>query len=143
MATFRSFEEIEVWQKARALSIRIYNLSLEGTLSRDYKLRDQINASSGSIMDNIAEGFERDGTREFIQFLSIAKGSSGETRSQLYRILDRGHISEEVFDSLLSEILIINRQLSSLMKYLSGSGMKGNKFIQEPDQLYGEDESRE
>jgi four helix bundle protein len=143
MATFKSFEEIEVWQKARALSSRIYNLTLEGTFSRDYKLRDQINASSGSIMDNIAEGFERDGTREFIQFLSIAKGSSGETRSQLYRALDRGHISEEVFDSLLSEILIINRQLSSLMKYLAGSGMKGNKFIQEPDQLYGEDESRE
>lgn len=142
MATFKSFEEIEVWQKARALSIRIYELSLEGTFSRDYKLRDQINASSGSIMDNIAEGFERDGTREFIQFLSIAKGSSGETRSQLYRALDRAHISEEVFTSLHSEILIINKQLSSLMKYLAASGMKGNKFIHEPNQFYGEDESR-
>jgi four helix bundle protein len=100
MATIRKFEDMEVWQLARVLANKIYELTLEGTFAKDYKLRDQINASSGSIMDNIAEGFERDGTREFVQFLAIAKGSAGEARSQLYRALDKKHISEEVFSTL-------------------------------------------
>jgi four helix bundle protein len=136
MATFKSFEEIEVWQKARDLAHSIYKLTLEGSFARDYKLRDQINGSSGSIMDNIAEGFERDGTREFIQFLSIAKGSAGETRSQLYRALDRNHISNEAFDELKGDTLQISKQISSLMRYLNGSGLKGVKYIQEPDEDY-------
>ena len=89
MATFSSFEEIEAWKLSRVLANKIYKVSMDGSFSRDYKLKDQINGSSGSVMDNIAEGFERDGTREFIQFLAIAKGSIGETRSQLYRALDR------------------------------------------------------
>ena len=142
MATFKSFEEIEVWQKARSLADKIYGLTIEGSFAKDYKLKDQINGSSGSIMDNIAEGFERDGTREFIQFLSIAKGSTGEVRSQLYRALDRSHISEDVFKSLLEETLQITRQLTSLMRYLGKSGIKGNKFISEPDQNYGIEESQ-
>jgi len=137
MATFKSFEDIEVWQNARILANKIYILTLEGSFSKDYKLRDQINGSSGSTMDNIAEGFERDGTREFIQFLSIAKGSAGETRSQLFRALDRGHISDETFQQLTKEILQISKQLSSLINYLKKSGFKGTKFMQEPEGDYG------
>ena len=136
MATFKSFEEIDVWQKARILSNKIYKLTLESSFARDFKLRDQINGSSGSIMDNIAEGYERDGTREFIQFLSIAKGSAGETRSQLYRALDRNHIDKKTFDELSSEVTQIGRQLSSLMSYLNKSGIKGNKFANEPLEPY-------
>src|SRR6185369_13279948 len=105
MSTFKSFEEIEVWQKARPLANKIYCSTLEGSFANDFKLKDQINGSSGLIMDNIAEGYERDGTREFIQFLSIAKGSAGETRSQLYRALDRNHITKEIHEELQDEIL--------------------------------------
>lgn len=137
MGTFKSFEEIQAWQNARTLAQKIYNLTLDGTFARDYKLRDQINGSSGSIMDNIAEGFERNGTREFIQFLSISKGSAGETRSQLYRAFDRKHISSEQFQQLREETLQISKQLSSLMSYLGRSGLKGTKYMEEPSEEYG------
>jgi four helix bundle protein len=132
MATFRSFEEIEAWQKARLLSSKIFQLSLEGSFSRDYILRNQINGSVGSIMDNIAEGYERNGVKEFKQFLSIAKGSAGEFRSQLYRLLDRNHISKEVHDDLKEEILSISKQLSGLISYLHHTSLKGPKFNNQP-----------
>jgi four helix bundle protein len=137
MATFKSFEEIEVWKKAREFASKVYTLTLESSFSKDYKLRDQINGSSGSIMDNIAEGFERDGTREFIQFLSIAKGSAGESRAQLYRALDRGHISEETFQQMVFDVLSISKQLSNLINYLKKSEFKGTKYMQEPETDYG------
>lgn len=103
-------------------------ISSEGAFSKDYKLRDQINGSSGSIMDNIAEGFERGGNREFIQFLSVAKGSAGETRSQLYRAFDRGYIAEQELESLKEEALKISRQISALMTYLRNSDLKGTNL---------------
>ncbi len=81
MATIHRFEDLEIWQKGRTLCNAIYPLTLNGSFEKDFKLRDQINGSSGSVMDNIAEGFERDGKNEFRQFLSIAKGSCGEVRS--------------------------------------------------------------
>jgi len=143
MASFKSFEEIEVWQKARALANKLYDLSLEGSFAKDYKLRDQINGSSGSIMDNIAEGFERNGNREFIQFLAIAKGSAGETRSQLYRALDRKYITNEVFDVLIEETLQISKQLSSLMQYLKRSELKGTKYMQDPEGDYNINQSED
>lgn len=138
MATFKTFEEIESWRNARQLSDKIFKLTLEGTFLKDYKLRDQINGSSGSIMDNIAEGFERGGNREFIQFLSIAKGSAGETRSQLYRALDRNHITKNQFNSLMEEVIQISKQISSLINYLKNSELKGIKFIKEPEEPYGQ-----
>jgi len=89
MATFNNFEDIEAWQKARQLTKRIYEITKKGALAKDYGLKDQIRRASVSIMSNIAEGFERGGNKEFIQFLSTAKGSSGEVRSQLYVIVDQ------------------------------------------------------
>lgn len=132
---------MEVWQKARSLANQIYNLTRMDSFAKDYKLKDQINGSAGSIMDNIAEGFERNGNREFIQFLSIAKGSAGETRSQLYRALDRNHISFEVFEEMKDKTIEITKQLTGLMRYLNASDVKGAKFIREPEGDYGEDES--
>ena len=95
MSTIKRFEDLEIRQSARILCQDIHNIITTTSLNNDYKLRDQINSSSGSIMDNIAEGFERNGKNEFRQFLSIAKGSCGETRSQLYRVFDKNYINQE------------------------------------------------
>ena len=141
MGTFKNFEEMPVWKSARELANKIYLLMNEEPFSRDYKLKDQINGSSGSIMDNIAEGYERDGSREFLHFLSIAKGSAGEVRSQLYRVRDRSYINEDEFEVLKSEVMEISKQLSGLMSYIRKSDIKGTKFIREPESDY-RDESQ-
>lgn len=93
MATIKKFEDLEIWQEPRRLSNEIKEIVLNSELKNDFRLRDQIKGSSGSVMDNITEGFERDGNIEFRQFLSVAKGSAGESRSQLYRVLDYGDIT--------------------------------------------------
>lgn len=132
----KRFEDMEVWQAARDLAQQIFVVINRESFSKDFKLRDQINASSGSIMDNIAEGFERDGNREFRQFLSIAKGSAGEVRSQLYRAFDRGYLTKSEFDELQLRVLSISKQLSGLMHYLNSSDIKGRKFANEPEEPY-------
>lgn len=136
MGTFRTFEEIEAWKNARVLADEIYKISNSGPFSRDYKLKNQINGSSGSILDNIAEGFERGDNKEFAQFLFIAKGSAGETRSQLYRAFDRNCITKEQFDSLTERVTRISKQISTLISYLKSSELKGIKYIQEPEDPY-------
>ena len=100
MATFKDFEEIGAWQKARELTRHIYMVSKQGAFLKDFGLRDQIRRASISIMSNIAEGFERSGTGEFIQFLAISKGSAGEVKSQLYVAVDQDYISKEIFELL-------------------------------------------
>jgi len=128
MATFNSFTEILAWQKARELSKTIFNLTCKGTFSRDFGLRDQINRSTGSIMDNIAEGFNRGSKNEFVNFLSYSKGSTGETLSQLYRALDRGHISIEEFHKHKSTTEELLKMTGSFMIYLNSSEYRGLKF---------------
>ena len=128
MAKIESFEDLEIWTKARELCKRIFEIKKESDLKTDYRLYDQINAASGSIMDNIAEGFERNGNKEFIQFLSIAKASCGEVRSQLYRIRDRNYISSEAFERLLEEVRSLSRQIGGFIAYLQKSDFKGSKF---------------
>ena len=95
MAKIQKFEDLEIWRLAREICKQIDNLIQNTDLKTNYALRNQIDRSSGSIMDNIAEGFERNGNREFINFLSIAKGSAGEVKSQSYRAFDKKLISEE------------------------------------------------
>ena len=128
MATINSFEDLEVWKKARTLAKDVHELITSGSLATDYRLRDQMNGSSGSIMDNIAEGFERDGKAEFITFLAYSKGSAGELRSQLCRALDRKHISQEKFDELYNRTLEIGKMTKGFMDYLRKSELKGTKF---------------
>lgn len=128
VSTFKSFEEINAWQRARDLTRRIYQISSEGHFARDYGLRDQMRRACISIMSNIAEGHERSGTKEFVQFLSVAKGSVGEVRSQLYIALDQEYISVATFEQLSGEAMEISRMLSGLMKYLRKAGMKGIKY---------------
>ena len=95
MATIKRFEDLEIWQEARTLSKEIINIAKHTELKTDYRFKEQIKSASGSVMDNIAEGFERNGNMEFRQFLSIAKGSAGETRSQIYRLYDNEYINKE------------------------------------------------
>ena len=128
VATFQKFEDIEAWQRARELTREIYTVSNENPFSKDFGLRDQVRKTSVSIMSNIAEGFERDGTKEFIQFLSVAKGSSGELRSQLYVALDQGYLEEERFERLLGIVLETSRMIGGLINYLRKSKMKGPKY---------------
>jgi four helix bundle protein len=128
MATLTKFEDIKAWQKARFFCHEVFMIIEETKLSRDYKLKEQINGSSGSAMDNIAEGFGRGGNLEFIQFLEISHASACESQSQLYRILDRKYITEEKFKQLYEIAEEVKRMLLSLIKYLSVSPMTGPKY---------------
>jgi four helix bundle protein len=128
MATFKCFEEIHAWQKARALNQKVGSYIDMGRFKSNYRLINQIEGSAGSIMDNIAEGFERSRNKEFLQFLYISKGSCGEFRSQLYRALDRNYICQEEFNqffSLSKEVIVM---LQKLIAYLETSAMKGSKY---------------
>lgn len=128
MATIKKFEELEIWQQARILSQQIILISKETELKSDFRLRDQIKASSGSVMDNIAEGFERNGKLEFRQFLSIAKGSAGETRSQLYRVFDNEYINQEKLDFLVLEYEKLSGKIQNFIAYLNNNEYQGTKF---------------
>ena len=114
MATIKRFEDLEIWQEARNLSKEIINIAKHTDLKTDFRFKEQIKSSSGSVMDNIAEGFERNGNMEFRQFLSIAKGSAGETRSQVYRLYDNEYIDKEKFDFLVSEYEKLSGKINNL-----------------------------
>ena len=101
MATLKQFEDLDAWKEARELTQAIYRITSVGEFAHDYGLRDQIRRAAISIMSNIAEGFERGGDKEFLQFLSIAKGSCGEIRAQLYAALDQAYVSEVQFQNLV------------------------------------------
>jgi four helix bundle protein len=122
------FEDLEIWQEARKVCKYIFELTQKDPFCNDYKLKDQIKSSSGSIMDNIAEGFERGGNKEFIQFLSIAKGSCGECRSQSYRAHDYSYINKEVLDELVLSTTRLSKKISNLILYLKKSPFTGHKF---------------
>jgi four helix bundle protein len=128
VATFHSFDEIEAWQKARELTREIYAISNRGPFSKDFGLGDPIRRASVSIMANIAEGFERDGTQEFIQFLAVAKGSAAEVVSHLYVAMDQGYVIPAQFERLAALATEVGRMIAALMNYLRRSGTKGLKF---------------
>lgn len=122
------FEELEIWKEARELCKFIRSLTRKSQFSKDFKLVGQINGSSGSVMDNIAEGFDRDGNKEFIQFLSIARGSNAETRSQAYRAYDSSYIDDLELNEVLTQTESLRKKIKSLMLYLKNSDRKGNKY---------------
>lgn len=128
MATIKKFEDILSWQKARELNNMIGRIIDQGKFKRSYRLIDQIEGSAGSVMDNIAEGFERSGNKEFLQFLYIAKGSCGEFRSQLYRALDRNYLNQEEFDLLYKIAIEVIVLLQKLIEYLQSSEIKRTKY---------------
>lgn len=128
MATIERFEDLEIWKEARLISNKIFKISIETELKNDFGLRNQIRNSSGSVMDNIAEGFERGGNLEFRQFSSIAKGSAGETRSQLYRLFDSNYIENDKFEELKSDLEKLSGKITNFIKYLNNNDFKGHKF---------------
>jgi four helix bundle protein len=125
MATIKRFEEIDAWKIARELCLKIGTIIDEGSFKKSYRLIAQIESSSGSIMDNIAEGFERGTRAEFIQFLGYSKGSCGEFRSQLYRAGVRKYLTEKQFDELYSLTVRISAMLQKLIEYLQKTEVKG------------------
>jgi four helix bundle protein len=128
MAKIEKFEDIAAWQKAREMTRRVYRCSKRGEFSRDFSLRDQIRRSSTSVMANIAEGYERDGNKEFLQFLSQAKGSCGEVRSHLYVALDQEYVDQEEYDAIRGVAIEISRMISGLMAYLRQTERRGRKY---------------
>lgn len=137
MSTYNRFEDLTVWKDARKLNQALFSIFLKSDTSKFGFIVNHIFKTSVSIMDNIAEGFEREGNKEFIQFLSIAKGCSGELRSQLYRAFDLGLINSDQQEELRLKLNHISSQLSLFISYLKRSEFKGNKF-KEPTVLYGE-----
>ena len=128
MAAISRFEDLEIWQLAREQAKELYYIYAVGSFSKDYELRNQIGRSAGSVMDNIAEGFERSGNKELNNFLIIAKGSNGEVRSQLYRALDKQHIDIIKFDNLKIKFEILSKKITSFIKYLHESERKGFRY---------------
>lgn len=127
MATIKSFEEIISWQKAREICKEIGRLIDDGRFKNNYRIINQIEGSSGSVMDNIAEGFERGTKGEFIQFLGYAKGSCGELRSQLTRAFDRNYITDKEFQNIKQELLNVSGLLQNMIGYLQKSNIAGTR----------------
>jgi four helix bundle protein len=125
----KNFEDFEIWKEARALTREIYQLTRDSKFSKDFVLRDQIRRAAISVMSNIAEGFERGGNQEFIQFLYVAKASCGEVRSQLYVALDQSYVTSKDCDDVSKSLRRLSIMISNLIDYLKHSGMKGSKYM--------------
>ena len=141
MATIRTFEDLELWKIAREFSQMIYKLTDHESFAKDYSLKDQIRRSSGSMMDNPAEGFERGGRKEFVQFLVIAKGSAGEARAQLIRALDQKYISKQEFEDAVSLAKHFSSKTQRLIEYLNKSEYNGVRYkVEENKEVYAQDD---
>ncbi len=128
MATFKKFEEIECWKRARQLTRRVYAITNEPVFAKDFGLKDQIRRASVSVMSNIAEGYDRSGTAEFVHFLATTKGSAAEVKCQLYVAADQGYIHEDHFHELSALATETGSMVAGLMRYPRASGYKGTKF---------------
>lgn len=128
MAMVKDFEELAIFQRARELSAKIYPITQRGEFKYDSRFVQQIRAAAGSIMDNIAEGFERTGNKEFINFLYIAKGSCGEVRSQLIRAKDVGYLSPEEYEELYNDSRKLSASIMNFIKEIKSSEFAGAKF---------------
>jgi four helix bundle protein len=128
MAAIKNFEDMAVWKEARIMVFQIYEVTRHPSFSRDFQFIDHIRRTAISIPSNISEGFERDGNKEFTSFLSIAKGSCGELRCQLYIALDQKYLDQQQFDHIYHKLMDISKSISNLMKYLQNCNYKGRKF---------------
>ncbi|MCU0342015.1 MAG: four helix bundle protein, partial [Spirosomaceae bacterium] len=128
MATIKRFEDLVAWQKARDLDKMVFAITLKPEINRDFRLIDQWRGASGSVMDNIAEGFDRESTREFIQFLGYARGSCGEVQSQAYRALDRLYLAKDEFDKVYQYAQDTKNLIEGLRDYLKKTEHRGYRY---------------
>jgi len=115
---YKAFEELPCWQKARELCQSVFKMIMHSPFSKDFALKDQIWRSSGSVMDNIAEGFDDGGRKEFVRFLGYSQRSCGEVQSQLYRALDCQYINKERFEGVYELASECRKQIKGFRKYL-------------------------
>ncbi len=127
MAKAQKFEDLAIFQMARTLCKEVYAITKTGEFNKDSRFVQQIRAAAGSVMDNIAEGFERDGNKEFINFLYIAKGSCGEVRSQIIRASDIGFLDNETSKRLYSDWGNLSKSISKFIKSIKESPLTGLK----------------
>jgi len=130
MGRIEKFEDIESWKAAREATKMVYEISSNGNFAKDFGLCNQMRRAAVSVLSNIAEGFERGGNKEFLQFLAVAKGSCGEVRAQLYVALDQSYLDEARFQEIAAKLSETSRLISGLMKYLRQSEFRGDKFRQ-------------
>ncbi len=128
MATINKFEDLEIWQLARKLYNKISPVCEKLKVRKEFRFAEQMKSSSGSIMDNISEGFERSSRLEFLNSLGISKGELGELKSQLYRCLDDKYLTEEEFSELYLEADILSKKIAAFIIYLNSTQHKGLKF---------------
>jgi len=128
MSTIKCFEDLRCWQTARELCKLIYKFTRKEKFSKDFSMVNQIKNSAGSVMDNISEGFDRAGNKEFIQFLSISRGSVAEVKSQLYRALDQNYVDDDEFHQAYDLANHTSKETTNLILYLKNSDMRGFKF---------------
>lgn len=128
MATVKQFEDLLIWQKARELARKVYELTAVDPIAKDFRLKDQMRGCVGSIMDNIAEGFGRSSRLEFINSLTISQGEANELKSQLYRALDAMYISQQVFQQLYDQTDEVSKMIAAFIKYLNSTEIRGAKF---------------
>ena len=129
MSKAAKFEDLTIFQKARDLCKEVYAITKDGEFHKDTRFVQQIHASAGSVMDNIAEGYERDGNKEFMNFLYIAKGSCGEVRSQIVRASDVGFIDKDTATRLYNMCLNLSKSLSKFIQSIKDSGITGRKNL--------------
>jgi four helix bundle protein len=129
MAEIKRFEDIDAWKSARQLVSAIYTITSKGAFAKDFGLRDQIRRAAVSVMSNIAEGFERGGDKEFMHFLSLAKASCAEVRSQLYVALDQKYLSEEQSQTISEQANRTSKLIAGFMRYLRESNLRGSKYL--------------
>ena len=129
MNKVQSFEDLSIFQMARDLCKEVYAVTEGGEFHKDSRFVQQIHASAGSVMDNIAEGFERDGNKEFINFLYIAKGSCGEVRSQIIRASDVGFINKETATRLYNNSLSLSKAIAKFISSIKNSPITGLKNL--------------
>src|SRR5437868_2374943 len=132
----KQFEDLEVWKKSRELAVLIYKITNEGKLKNDFGLKDQLRRASISIVSNISEGYERNINNELVRFLSIAKGSAGEIRAQLYIAKDLGYIEEAEFLTLKDKVTEVSKMLAGFMNYIVRSDYKGARYVKESGTEY-------
>lgn len=126
--SIKYFEDLEIWKTARKLTNKIYKITSNGVFLKDYGLRDQMRRAAVSIMSNIAEGYERGGNQELIQFISISKGSCGEVRAQLYVAMDQECMNMQECELLIDEFRKLSIMISNFMAYLKGTSYRGIKY---------------